>query len=237
MGGLRGSIRRGIRGWPQEDPMRSPRGAWTILVLLYLAFFGWYTSFGGPLDPEEIDHYAEALAQRGGDAARVEQWRHFMQTDTGDDFAMLNAIDMRDKPLPVEGASPNASSAEVLRLYTQPFMLQAIRSAAHPVFLGSAAADALDIWGIEGADEWSIGGLVRYHSRRDLMEQALFASTLDIHDYKIAAMEKTIAFPVDPWFQLGDPRLLLALVFLVIGLGVQLRSALRRAAALEVSSG
>jgi len=69
------------------------------------------------------------------------------------------------------------------------------------------------------------------------MEQALFASTLDIHDYKIAAMEKTIAFPVDPWFQLGDPRLLLALVFLVIGLSVQLRSAMRRAAALEVSSG
>ena len=48
-------------------------------------------------------------------------------------------------------------------------------------------------------------------SRRDLMEQAIFASTLDIHDYKIAAMEKTIAFPADPWFQLGDPRLLLAL--------------------------
>jgi hypothetical protein len=143
---------------------------------------------------------------------------------------------MRDEALPVEGASADASPAEVLQLYTEPFMLQAIRSAAHPVFLGSAAADALDIWGIEGADEWSMGGLVRYRSRRDLMEQVVFASTLDIHDYKIAAMQKTIAFPVDPWFQLGDPRLLLALVLLVIGLTVQLRSTLRRAAALEVSA-
>jgi hypothetical protein len=216
--------------------MLSPRGVWTILVLLYLAFFGWYTSFGGPLTPEEIDHYVEMLAQRGGDPGRVERWRHFMQTDTGDDFAILNAIDMRDEALPVEGASADASPAEVLQLYTEPFMLQAIRSAAHPVFLGSAAADALDIWGIEGADEWSMGGLVRYRSRRDLMEQVVFASTLDIHDYKIAAMQKTIAFPVDPWFQLGDPRLLLALVLLVIGLTVQLRSTLRRAAALEVSA-
>ena len=40
----------------------------------------------------------------------------------------------------------------------------------------------------------------------------------DIHLYKIAAMEKTIAFPVDPWFYPGDPRLLLALVFSVVGL-------------------
>ena len=215
--------------------MLSPRGVWTILVLLYLAFFGWYTSFAGPLTSEEIDHYVEILAQRGGDPERVERWRQFMEADTGDDFAMLNAIDMRDEPLAVEGVSPDASSAEVLRLYTEPFMLKAIRSAAHPVFLGSAAADARDIWGIEGADEGSSGGLVRYRSRRDLMEQAIFASSLDIHDYKIAAMEKTIAFPVDPWFQLGDPRLVLALVLLVIGLTAQLRSALRRAAALAVS--
>ncbi len=30
---------------------------------------------------------------------------------------------------------------------------------------------ALDLWGIEGAEQWSMGGLVRYRSRRDLMEQ------------------------------------------------------------------
>ena len=31
-------------------------------------------------------------------------------------------------------------------------------------------------------------------------------------------MQKTIAFPIDPWFQLGDPRVLLALL-LVCGQG------------------
>jgi hypothetical protein len=70
-----------------------------------------------------------------------------------------------------------------------------------------------------------MGGLVRYRSRRDLVEMALAALDSDIHRYKIAAMEKTIAFPLDPWFQLGDPRLVLALVFAVIGLSGQLRSA------------
>ena len=46
----------------------------------------------------------------------------------------------------------------------------------------------------------------------------------NIHDFKIAAIEKTIAYPLDPWFQVGDPRLILALAFLVIGLSVELLS-------------
>jgi hypothetical protein len=38
------------------------------------------------------------------------------------------------------------------------------------------------------------------------------------HEYKIAALEKTIAFPVETQLYLGDPRLLLGLIFLIIGL-------------------
>lgn len=45
------------------------------------------------------------------------------------------------------------------------------------------------------------------------------------HEFKIAALKKTFAFPVDSWFHFGDPRLLLALIFLVIGFAT---SALRR---------
>ena len=36
-------------------------------------------------------------------------------------------------------------------------------------------------------------------------------------ELKVAAITKTFAFPVDPWFNFGDPRLLLALIFLVVG--------------------
>ena len=72
---------------------------------------------------------------------------------------------------------------------------------------------------------------MRYRSRRDLLEQASALRDTNIHSFKTAAMAKTIAFPVDPFFQLGDPRLVLGLVFLVFGLSVHLRSALRRASA------
>ena len=31
-------------------------------------------------------------------------------------------------------------------------------------------------------------------------------------------MLKTVAFPIDPWIQLGDPRLVLGLALLLLGL-------------------
>jgi hypothetical protein len=208
---------------------RSARSVWIVwmgLGVLYALFFAWYTSCGGPLTDEEIARYVEVLAAKGADPERLALWKHFMETDTGDDFAMLNVIELRETPLQVEGVEPGETSEAVLRRYTTPFLAMAVRSAAHPVLLGRAAAPSLDLWGIEGAERWTNGGLVRYRSRRDLLEQVLYTRDAGVHDFKIAAMEKTIAFPLDPWFQLGDPRLVLALLLLVVGLAWHLRCAL-----------
>jgi hypothetical protein len=101
--------------------------------------------------------------------------------------------------------------------------------ATHPILGGTAAADAIDVWGIEGAARWDQGVLIRYRSRRDLMnlivtgvsEQA--RESQNAHDYNVAGMEKTIAYPLDPSFYLGDPRLVFGLAFLVIGLALEVR--------------
>ena len=95
---------------------------------------------------------------------------------------------------------------------------------------------ASGLWGIDGAERWDQGLLVRYRSRRDVMDQVVAIAESsragdNIHRYKIAALEKTIAFPLDPWFHLGDPRLVLALLFLVIGLGLDVRRLSRALAA------
>ena len=47
-------------------------------------------------------------------------------------------------------------------------------------------------------------------------------------EFKIAAMNKTIAFPADPWGHAGDPRLLLALLLTVVGLSNSLAWAKRQ---------
>lgn len=212
--------------------MLTPARVWLAIAMVYALFFGWYTSLAGPLSADEVEHYVELLSANGGDPDRIALWRAFMESDSGDDFAMVNVIELRDEPLQVAGVAPGETSNEVLARYTAPFMKTAVLSAAHPVYMGSAAADSLDLWGIEGAEKWTMGALVRYRSRRDLMEQATKVGPTGIHEFKIAAMAKTIAFPVDPWFQLGDPRLVLALLLAVLGLSLHLRSVLAQARAL-----
>jgi hypothetical protein len=205
--------------------MSWPARVWLVLGVLYAALFSWYTSFGGPLTPDEVEHYSQRLTELGAKPERLSVWRAFMETDTGDDFVMLNAIDLRDAPTPGPGISSGDTSEDVLARYTEPFLGRALRSAAHPVMMGSAAAPAVDVWGIEGATDWDMGGLVRYRSRRDLLEQAVAIMASEdshIHGFKVAAMEKTIAYPLDPWFQLGDPRFVLAGLFTIVGLLVQL---------------
>ena len=86
---------------------------WPILVVIYGAFFYWYTALGGPLSPKEVDHHISQLQASGGDPERLKLWRQFMETDTGDDFVMINVIDMRATPKQVEGVQPGDSTADV----------------------------------------------------------------------------------------------------------------------------
>ena len=95
--------------------------------------------------------------------------------------------------------------------------------ASHPVVAGDAIFAALDIVGIEGAESWDSAGLVRYRSKRDLLEIASNPVFDEKHDYKVAALEKTIAFPITTQVNLGDPRLILGLLT-VIGVLLARRS-------------
>ena len=92
-----------------------------------------------------------------------------------------------------------------------------LRRACHPVIGGRALADALDLWGIEGAERWSMAGLMRYRSRRDLLEIADHPGFRDAHPFKEAAMAKTIAFPIAPFPHPGSPALLFGLGFFSLG--------------------
>lgn len=205
----------------------TPARVWLILATIYGAFFYWYTSFGGPLTPEEIDWYVEELERVGQPPEAIEAVRGFLENDTGDDFVMMNIVDFRESPLVVEGSPPAADAQEMVDRYME-FMYPALFArACHPVMVGFAAHRAMDLMGleVEDIDVWDQAALMRYRSRRDLMDILSNPGFAGRHEFKVAAIEKTIAFPLDPWLQLGDPRLVLALLLLVIGFAWQ---ALRR---------
>jgi hypothetical protein len=210
--------------------MTRTRWTWLILAALYAAFFSWYTSFGGPLSEEEVAHYMDRFESREPalPPEGLARMREFLEEDTGDDFVMVNVIHMYDTPLQIEGVEPGQSSADVLAKYME-YMFPALLSrACHPVLYGTAANSAMDLMNADGMEQWTTGAGMRYRSRRDLLEIATNPAFAGSHEFKVAAMQKTIAFPIDPWMQLGDPRLVLALLLSAIGFALSWRNAARR---------
>ena len=69
--------------------------------------------------------------------------------------------------------------------------------------------------------EWGETVSIRYRSRRDFMDFATDPRMSGAHVFKVAAMERTIAFPADPWFHFGDLRIILGLVLGLLGCAVR----------------
>jgi hypothetical protein len=201
-----------------------------ILTGFYVVFFGWYTSFGGPLSDEEVAHYIALIEslQPAPSPERVAMMRKFLEEDTGDDFVMINVIDMYETPLQIEGVDPGETSDEVLAKYMEYMYPALFARACHPVLYGRAANTAMDLMNADGMERWTVGAGMRYRSRRDMLEIATNPAFAGSHQFKVAAMRKTIAFPIDPWVQLGDPRVLLALLLGLIGCALSWREASRR---------
>ena len=210
--------------------MTTTAWVWLFIVLIYLTFFSWYTSFEGPLNEAEIGHYLELLKAQDPDSSAEDlaRIRAFMEEDTGDDFVMINVVHLYDNPLQIDGVAPDDTTDDVLAKYMEYMFPAMLSRASHPVFQGPAVSPAMDAINAQGMEIWSAGAGVRYRSRRDLLEISTNPAFADRHEYKVAAMLKTIAFPVDPFNYLGDPRLVLALLLGLIGCGLSWLFAARR---------
>ena len=201
---------------------------WVSLLVVYAGFFLWYTDIGGKLDKEEIEFFLEKLeenisANSVGFNTQRESIKRFMEEDTGRQFLMVNNIDMDDDPENIEGAEPGESAERLLDRYMEHMYSQLLKRACHPIFAGSVIHPSMDLVGIEGAEIWDQAALMRYKSRRAFMEVVTHPNMLGKHDFKVAALEKTIAYPVETDIYLSDPRFLLALILIILGLFLQNR--------------
>ena len=189
---------------------------WVVPLLLYGVFWLWYTPLSGPLKPGEIEEIIGTLESRGADQVTIERLRTFFEEDDGRSFFMVNVLDMADDPIALPATGPDAGSAELMGHYME-YMWPALFSrASHPVFAGGSAGPSMDVVGIDGAEQWGSAAMMRYRSRRDMWEISSHPSFADRHDYKLAALEKTIAFPVQSKLFLGDPRLILFLILISV---------------------
>ena len=189
---------------------------WLLPAFFFTLFLFWYTPTGGPLSDAEVDNFIAKMEQNGSPPEAMALIRQFGEEDTGKHFIMINNIDYNETPGNVAGAAPGEDAEQLLDRYMEHMIPAMLSRGSHPVMMGPAAYRSMDVIGVEGVDIWDMGGLVRYRSRRDFLEIVTDPAFSGKHHFKAAALEKTIAFPVEPDFNLGDPRLLIGLLLLAL---------------------
>ena len=184
---------------------------WVIAATLYALFWCWYVGFRSKVTPREVDDTMRLFdLHQVGTQRQREHIRHFLATDDGKDFVMVNLLHLQ---------APLRESRKKLDTYQKVFLGALLRKAGHPVMLARAASGIVENVACDHADDWTAAGMVRYRSRRDFMEILPATIGSEHHNLKLAALEKTFAFPASPWFMFGGPRV-------VVGLAIALLAAL-----------
>jgi len=201
---------------------------WVATLLVYVAFRLWYDGLRKPLTAEEVEEYTRLFEQRAGAGASDEVdlavMRKFLEEDDGKEFIMMNLLQYNPSPMKHPDTGQDAQAGSILQEYFRPFMGQVMRRAGHPVIAGRAVGGYLDAWNTPPDPGWHGAGLIRYRSRRDIVELSLASAKFpDLHKYKVAALKQTIAFPTQTQMGLyASPRVTVAMALALAATWLQL---------------
>ena len=189
-------------------------GIWGTALIVYGLFWWWYVGFRQKITPAEVD---ETMALFKNDGTWTEQQRenlrNFLANDDGKDFVMVNLL-LLNKPV--------AESRKNLNKYQKIFLGSLLRKAGHPVLIARAASGNVENVASDQDEGWGAAGMIRYRSRRDLMEILPATIGSEHHGLKLAAVERTFAFPASPWFLFGGPKLLAPMAIALVAAFIQL---------------
>ncbi len=187
---------------------------WVAAMLIYAVFWCWYVGFRSRITPAEAAATMDLLDKAASITPKQrDSLAHFLANDDGRDFVMVNLLELK---------KPVRESRKKLDSYQKVFLGGLLRKAGHPVMIATAASGNVENVACEHADDWMAAGMIRYRSRRDLMEVLPATVGSEHHGLKLAALEKTFAFPASPWFMLGGPRVVVALAVALIAALTQL---------------
>jgi len=196
---------------------------WGAALALYGGFHAWYGGVRGPLRPSEIDAYLARLpASARTEPERVAAVRAFLTADDGREFFMVNLVRLHPQPVPDPVSGETKPARDVLEGYTSHFMRALFLRAGHPAFFGRAAGGYVEQWGVEPDPGWSFAGMIRYRSRRDMIELVVDERFEPAHVFKRAAISNTFAFPAAPGFVAVGPRVGVALALALLAALAQL---------------
>jgi hypothetical protein len=194
-----------------------------LLAVLYVLFWIWYGGSGEPLTQEEIDAFLATVAAgaeaRGveGDRDLIAAFRTLAEQDDGREFYMVNLMRYREKALYPDGSVHDNDVEAAAERYNRAVVPALLKRGSLPILVAEWQGTFLQP---EGADRWDQVGIVRYRSRRDMLEMAASLSGEDGGSHKWASIEKTHVFPVEPVFDLVFVRGAVAALLIAIGVSV-----------------
>lgn len=168
---------------------------WGGALALYGLFRLWYDNWRGPLTTAEIDAFFDSVQGKYGGGNDPAVLRSFLEADDGKEFVMLNLVKIEPGMVIDPQSGKELSGREAMRRYSDPFVRALIARGGHPGMVGRKVGPYVDAWQVEGDPGWSIFGLMRYRSRRDLLELAADPRFAEIHPYKLLGIPVTFSFP------------------------------------------
>jgi hypothetical protein len=206
-----------------------PRVLVGVLALLYAAFVLWYGGRGEPLTQPEIDDLFATIAERASlepnpDGHLRDHLRTLVASDDGREFYMVNLIRYRAQAQYPPGYDLPGNALDADLRYGRAIMPYLLKHGGTPVFLSEVQGRFLHE---AGDQDWDRVAIVRYRSRRDLLEMVAELAGRNVAVHKWASIEKTQVFPVKPLFSFVAVRGCIAV--LLVGLGLLVHMVLRRA--------
>ncbi len=196
---------------------------WIGAIALYLLFRLWYDNWRGPLTNAEIDDFFAKVKGKYNGANDPAVLRSFLEADDGKEFVMLNLVKIEPGMVVDPQTGKELSGREAMRRYSDPFVRALISRGGHPGMVGRKVGPYVDAWQVEGDPGWSIFGLMRYRSRRDLLQLAADPRFAEIHAYKLLGIPVTFSFPTQRELSVYmGPRAWVALVLALVAALLQL---------------
>ncbi len=169
-----------------------------IFSSIYIVFFAWYTNLNKPLTDLEVENYIESLKQSSNNEESLNVLKKFLSNDDGKQFIMVNLLGYSNNPPLLEKTEGAKNGKELVDYYTSFMFKEMFTRASHPVIFGSVVGPSIEVIGMQDARSWDEIGLIRYRSRRDMMEIIINPEFQNRHAYKIGGLERTIASPMQP---------------------------------------
>lgn len=190
----------------------------SLLVALF-AFYAWHTPLQGPLTDAEVDAFMATPAATGGttwsDEAAFEE---FLRNDDGRPFIMINLMEYRQTAEYPEGKAPAAdmTGAQADARYGRAVLPQLLLRGSYPVARATRYNTIINSVG-ETVGEFESFAMVRYRSRRDLIDMLASDAFSQANFHKWASLENTLVAPSKSGASFKFIGFIPVLIFLGIG--------------------